>query len=155
MALVQVGFKLSKRLGHVFAAVAKANVAGLVVDGAGKKQYASVTDDVFAEGEDILLRLETSEADSAGVGRGPIEKIGVAREECAEQREIVVDDLEVAVDEFLAMTEGERGEKFAGCAGADGGVVLERDDLLQEGFVMRGEPGEAQAGQAVGLADGT
>ena len=48
----------------------------------------------------------------------------MAREERGEQRKIVTDNLQVAVDELLAMAESQGGKKFAWGAGADGGVVL-------------------------------
>ena len=116
---------MGQGFGHVAAAIAEADVAGLVVDGAGQEKNTGLLDEAFAEGLDVLLRLEAREADGAGVGRSPIEKIRVAREESGKLWKIAKDDLEVAVDEFLAMAEGEGGEELAGSAGADGGVVLE------------------------------
>jgi hypothetical protein len=59
----------------------------------------------------------------------------VAREKSRELRQVAKHDLAVAVDEFLAMTKRKRGKKLAGSAGADGGVVLQRDDFLQLGSV--------------------
>ena len=93
-------------------------------------------------------------ADGAGVGRSPIEKIRVTREESAQLGKIAKDNLEAAVDEFLAVAEGDGGEEFTGSASADGGVVLERDDLPEDGSVAASEPAEAQPGEAVSLADG-
>jgi len=52
------------------------------------------------------------------------------------------------------MPKGQGGEEFAGCTGTDGGVVLEGHDFLEDGGVAAGQPAEAQAGKAVGLADG-
>jgi len=70
--------------GHVTAAIAEADVAGLVVDGAGEEKDTGFADKAFAEGLDVLRGLEASEADGAGVGRSPIEKIRVTREESAQ-----------------------------------------------------------------------
>ena len=122
---LQVGFELSEGLGHILAAVAETDVAGLVVDGAGEKEDACFADEVIAKGEDVLLGLEASEADGAGIRRSPVEKMGMAREERRELRKIAQDDLQVAINKFLAMTKGEGREEFAGGAGADGGVVFE------------------------------
>ena len=123
---LQVGLQLSEGLGHILAAVAETDVAGLVVDGAGEKEDACFADEVIAKGEDVLLLgLETSEADGAGIRRSPVEKMGMAREERRELRKIAQDDLQVAINEFLAMTKGEGRQEFAGSAGADGGVVFE------------------------------
>jgi len=140
--------------GHVTAAIAEADVAGLVVDGAGEEKDTGFADKAFAEGLDVLRGLEASEADGAGVGRSPIEKIRVTREESAQLGKIAKDNLEAAVDEFLAVAEGDGGEEFTGSASADGGVVLERDDLPEDGSVAASEPAEAQPGEAVSLADG-
>jgi len=129
--------------GHVTATVAEADVAGLVVDGAGQEKDAGFTDEAFAEGLDVFRGLEAGEADGAGVGRSPIENIRVTREESAQLGKIAKNDLEAAVDEFLAVAQGNGGEEFAGSAGADGGVVLEGDDLLKEGSVAASEPAEA------------
>ncbi len=52
------------------------------------------------------------------------------------------------------MAKGEGGEEFAGSAGADGGVVLEGDELLEKRGIVTGEPGKAEPGEAVGFADG-
>src|SRR5215472_9482213 len=54
---------------------------------------------------------------------------------------------------MLAVAEGQGGEEFARGTGADGRVVLERDDFLQEFHIVRGKPGKAQAGEAVGFTD--
>ena len=138
---VEIGFKVGERFGHVFAAEAESDMAGFVVDGAGKEEDAGVADKSVAEGLDVMLGLEAGEADGGGVGRSPVEEICVAREKSGEQGKIAENDLEIAINEFLAMTEGEGGEKFAGSAGADGGVVLERNYSLKEISVARGEPG--------------
>ena len=144
---------MGEGFGHVAAAVAEADVTGLVVDGARQEKHAGFADEAFAEGLDVLRRLEASEANGAGVGRSPIEKIRVTREKSAQLGKIAKDDLEAAVDEFLAVAEGDGGEEFAGGAGADGGVVLEGDDLLEDGSVAASEPAEAKPGEAVSLAD--
>ena len=145
---------MGKGLGHVTATIAEADVAGLVVDGTGKEKDTGFADEAFAEGLHVLRGLEASEADGAGVGRSPVEKIRATRKEGAQLGKIAKNDLEIAVDEFLAVAEGDGGEEFAGSAGADGGVVLEGDDLLKDGGVAASEPAEAQPGKAVGLADG-
>jgi len=109
---------------HVLAAVAEADVVGFIVDGAGEKQDAGVPDKVFAEREDVLLRLEADKPDGTGVGQSPVKQVEVALEKCGKQGEIAENDLAVAVDEFLAITKGEGSEKFARGASANGGVVL-------------------------------
>src|ERR1700756_5398651 len=53
------------------------------------------------------------------------------------------------------MAKRKRGEKFTGSTGANGGVVLERDNFLKEGDVATGEPAEPEAGEAISLTDGT
>lgn len=123
----EVGFKVGEGGGHVFAAEAETDVAGFVVDGAGEKKDRGVADEGFAELLNVLLGLEAGEADGGGVGRGPIEEIGAAGEEIREQREIVADDRETAVNKFLAVAEGQGGEEFGRSAGTDGGVVLQRN----------------------------
>ena len=148
------GFEVSEGFRHVTAAVAKADVAGLVVHGAGQEKDSGFADEAFAEGLDVLRGLEASEADGAGVGRGPIEKIRVTREKSAQLGKVAKNNLETAVDELLAVAEGDGGKELAGSAGADGGVVLEGDDLLKDGSVAASEPAEAKPGKAVGLADG-
>jgi len=150
----QPGFELSEGFGHVPAAVAETDVARFVIDGSRKKEDAGLANHLFAEGQNILLRLETDEADGAGVGRRPLKELGVAREEGRELGEIAENNLEIAIDEFLAVAESKGGEELTGSASADGGVVLEGDDFVEEGGVVGGEPCEAQAGEAVGFADG-
>jgi len=145
---------VSKCFGHVLAAVAKTDMAGLIVNGTGKKKDTSVADNVFAESDDVLLGFETREANGGRVRRGPIQEIGVPRQKPSKQWKIVVDNPEVAVDKFLTMAKSEGGQEFAGGAGADGRVVFKRKKFLQKIFVVGGKPGEAQAREAVGLADG-
>ena len=38
----QVAFQVSQGFGHVFAAIAETDVAGFVVDGAGKKEHTGL-----------------------------------------------------------------------------------------------------------------
>ncbi len=90
---LQVGVEVGEGVGHVFSAEAEADVAGLVVDGAGEEEDAGVTDELVAEELDVLLGLEAGKADGGSVGRSPIEKIRVAGEKAGEQREIVADNL--------------------------------------------------------------
>src|ERR1700752_4597082 len=52
------------------------------------------------------------------------------------------------------MAKGERGEEFARGTGADGGVVFERNDLLEEPDVVRREPSEAKTRKTIAFADG-
>src|SRR5579859_6212263 len=52
----------------------------------------------------------------------------------------------------MPVPERQRGKELAWRAGADRGVVLQRDDLLQEFLVVRSEPREAESRQAVALA---
>jgi len=132
------GLKLGQGFRHVAAAVAKADMVRLIVDGAGQEKDTGFADEAFAEGLHVLSRLEAGEADGAGVGRSPFEEVGMAGEESSELGKIVKNDLEIAVNEFLAVAEGDGGEEFAGCAGADGGVVLEGDDFLKDGRVAAG-----------------
>ena len=139
---------------HVTAAIAEADVAGLVIDGARQEKDAGFADEAFAEGLDVLRGLEAGEADGAGVRRGPFEKIRATRKEGTELGKIAKNDLETAVDEFLAVAESDGGEELAGGAGADRGVVLEGDDFLKDRSVAASEPAEAQPGEAVSLADG-
>ena len=148
------GFEGGEGFGHVAAPVTEANVVRLVVHGTRKQKNAGLSDELFTEGLHVLLRLEKGEADSAGVGRGPFEEAAVASKEGTKLAEITKHNLEIAVDEFLAMAESEGGEEFAGGAGANGGVVLEGDDFLEERTVVASEPAETQTGKAVGFADG-
>src|SRR5208282_4940115 len=148
------GFEVGEGFGHITTTIAEANVAGLVVNGTGKEKDAGFSDEAFTEGLDVLRGLEASEADGAGIGRSPLEKIQATRKEGAQLGKIAKNDLETAVDESLAVAQGDGGEEFAGSAGADGGVVLEGDDLPKDGSVAAGEPAEAQPGEAIGLANG-
>jgi hypothetical protein len=149
----QPGFELGKSLRHVAAAIAKTDVARLVIDGARKEEDTGLADESLAEGVDICLRKEVHKTDGAGVRRLPREEIRAASEEGTELEEIAVNDLEIAVDEFLAVPEGEGGEKFTGGAGADGGVVLEGNDFLKDRRIATSQPSKAQSGKAVGFAD--
>src|SRR5271165_7345525 len=108
------GFEVGEGFGHVAAAVAEADVAGLVVNGAGQEKNTGFSDEAFTEGFDVLRGLEASEADGAGVGRSPLEKIRATREESAQLGKIAQNDLETAVDEPLAVAKGDGGEEFAG-----------------------------------------
>lgn len=123
------GFEDGKGFGHIAAAVTETNVPRFIVNGAGQKKNARLSNELFAEGLDVLLRLETSEADGTGVGRGPFEKVSVAGKEGTELTEIAERHLQVAVDEFLPVAQGKRSQKLARSAGADGGVVLKGNDF--------------------------
>ena len=79
---------MRQSFGHIAAAVAETDVAWLVIDGARKEKNPSFADKAFAEGLNVLRGLEASEADGAGVGRGPLKQIGVSRKEGAELRQI-------------------------------------------------------------------
>ena len=116
---------MCQRLGHVSAAVTEADVVGLVVDGAGEKENAGLLNDGFAELEDVLLQPKLNEADRTGVRRSPGENFGMTNEESRKQAEIAKDELAIAFDNFLAMTEGEVCQELAGGAAADRCVVLE------------------------------
>lgn len=133
---------MGEGFGHVASAVAEADVAGFVIHGARKEEDACFQNELVAEGLDILISLETGEADGAGVGRGPLKGISVTGKERGELREISQNNLKIAIDEFLAVAECEGGEKFAGGAGTDGGVVLKGDNFLEESSVARGDPAE-------------
>src|SRR3974377_2163789 len=76
------------------------------------------------------------------------------REERGELAKIAQHDLETAVDEFLPVTQGQGSQELARSAGADGGVVFEGDDFVQEFRVVTGEPAKAQTGKAIGFANG-
>ncbi len=95
-------------------------MARLVVDRAREKEDAGFEDEAVAEGLDVFGGLEAGKADGAGVGRSPFEDVRMSGEESGELAEVAKDDLKIPVDKFLAMTEGESGEEFAGSAGADG-----------------------------------
>jgi len=148
------GFELGEGFGHVAATVAKADMPGLVVDGAREEKDTGLAHEAFAEGLHVLSGLEAGETDSAGVGRSPFEEVGVTRKEGGELRKVAKNNLEIAINEFLAVAEDDGSEEFAGGASADGGVVLERDDPLKDGSVAAGEPAEAKSGEAISFADG-
>ena len=131
---------MGEGLGHVVAAVTEADVVRFVINGAGKKEDTGVANKLLAEGLDLFLRNKAGEADGAGVGRCPSEEGGVAREERRELAEIAKNNLEIAIDEFLAVAKGKGGKEFAGGAGTDRSVVLEGDDFLEEGGITAGEP---------------
>ena len=107
----------------------------LVVNRAGKKQHASLAYSAFAEILNVPLRFEMREADRARVRRRPVEQVLMTREEGLKLGKIAEHYLETAINEFLAMAKGQRREELARSAGADRCVVLERDDLLEEGGV--------------------
>jgi hypothetical protein len=144
---------LGEGFGHVAAAITEADMTGLVVDGAGEKQHAGVTHKMFTKGVDVNLRFEASETNGAGVGRCPFEDAGMTSEKSGEEREVAENDLEIAVDEFLTMAEGEGGEEFTGSAGANGGVVLQGNNFLKKLRIRAGEPAKAESRKAVGFAD--
>lgn len=148
------GFEMSEGFGHVAAAVAEANMSGLVVDGAGEEKDTRFADEAFAESLRVLGRFEAGKTDRGGVGRSPFKEIGVTREESGELGKIVQNNLEVAIDELLAVAESDSSKEFAGGAGADGGVVLEGDDFLKDGGVAAGKPAKTKAREAISLANG-
>lgn len=150
----QPGLKLREGFRHVAATVTETDVARFVINVSGKEQDTGFSDESLAKGLDIVTRNKAGKAYGAGVGWSPREEITVAREERRELAQVAENDLEVAIDEFLAMAEGKSGEEFTGSAGADGGVVLEGDDFLEDCGVTAGQPAEAQAGKSVGFADG-
>src|SRR6516162_8744426 len=137
-------FEVSQRFGKIAPAVTEAHVVRFVVNRAGKKQDARLAYNGFTELANIPLRFEMGEANRAGVRRRPLEQIRVTREERFKQGEIPEDNLQAAIDVFPAMAKGQCGEELAGRTGADCCVVLERNDLLKERGVMRGEPSEAE-----------
>lgn len=139
----QPGFQVGEGLRHVATAVTEADVTRLIVHRTRKKQDTRFVDKLFAECLHIFLWEEASEADSACIRRSPGKKIGMTGEERRKLEEIAENNLEVAIDEPLAMTEGESGKEFAGCAGTDGGVVLQGDDFLKDDRVAAGEPAKA------------
>ena len=126
----------------------------LVVNGAGEKENAGLLNHGFAKLKDVLLGLEFNEANGAGVGRSPGKELFVAGKEFGEEMEIAENELAVAVDDDVAVTKGEVGEELAGSAAADGGVVLEIGARLENFGIAGSEPAEAQAGKAIGFADG-
>src|SRR5208283_4158748 len=120
-----------------------------------EQEYTRLLNELLTEGMDVLLRLIASESDGAGIRSRPLEQFSVVREKRGELPKIVENNLQIAIDELLTMAESQSGQEFAGSTGTDSGVVLERDDLLQKRAVAAGQPSQAQAGQAVGLADRT
>jgi hypothetical protein len=111
---IQKCSEVCQSLGHVFAAVAKADVARLVVDCAGEEQDAGIADNFFAEREDVAVRFEAHEADGAGVGLHPFKKIRPLAKEGIENRQVAVDDLQVALGQDVAMTQSQGGSWRAG-----------------------------------------
>ena len=71
------GFELGEGFGHIAAAVAEADVARLVVDGAGEEKDTGLADEALAEGLHVFRGLEAGETDGGGVGRSPFEEIRV------------------------------------------------------------------------------
>ena len=97
------GIELGEGFGHIGTAVAKADVTGLIVDGAGKEKNAGLLNEGFAELEYVVLWLELDKADGAGVRRSPGEQLGVANEKSGEKVEIAQDELTIAVDNLIAV----------------------------------------------------
>lgn len=89
---VEVGTQMRQRFGHIFAAEAKADVAGLVINAAWKQQNAGVADNVFAEFERVALGLEVHEADGTGVRLYPFEQMGALLEESVKKAQIALHD---------------------------------------------------------------
>ena len=145
---------MRQRLRQIEPALPKADVTRLIVDGAGKQEYAGFAHKLLAKIMHVLLPLVTRETNGAGVRRGPFEQLGMPCQEGGKLAKIAQDDLEIAVNESLSMTEGESRQELAGRARANGGVVLEGDDFFEESRVVASEPAKTQAGEAVGLAHG-
>ena len=103
------GFELREGFGQVAAPVAKADMARFVVYRSGKEQDAGFADKLLAESLDVFLGFEEGKTDGGGVRGSPLEKIGMAGEKGGKLPEVAKHDLQIAVDQFLAMTKGERG----------------------------------------------
>ena len=65
--------------------------------------------------------------------------------------QVLADDLQVALGNGIGVPQRQGGQKLAGGAGTNGGVILERGHLLEKRVVMGGDPADAQTGQAVGF----
>ena len=109
--------------------------------------------DGFTELEDVLLGLELDEAYGAGVRRGPGKEVGMAGDKRRKEMKITEDQLPIAVDDDVAVTESQVSEELAGSATADGGVVLEIGARFEDLGITGGEPAKTQAGETVGFAD--
>ena len=98
-----------------------------------------------------VAALVPREADTAAVGRPPVEEVRPAGEEVVEQRPVGGDDAAVALPDRVAMTERERREVLGRAGVADAGVVLALLEALEQRPVAAGDPADAQPRQAVGL----
>src|SRR5262249_27726049 len=148
----EIGLEKSEGVRHVGPAKADPDVVRLVVDRAREEQNAEPGQPRTVLGE-VTHAGHAREADRAGGRAYPVEGSGVPREEAVQQRQVALDDGEVAVEEDLAVAQRQGGQKLARRARADGCVVLHRGDGLAYPAVAGGDPPDPQPGQAVALGD--
>ncbi len=82
---------------------------GLVIDRTRKQEYPGGCEPL-AELVDIAQTGDPREPDRARGGTYPLKRVGAACKELVEQRQVALDDLEVAFQEDGAVAKGERGQ---------------------------------------------
>src|SRR3954469_23724606 len=133
---------------HVGATVTEPKVVARVSELRGwKEKYTFSLDELGRERVDTPIS-QSRKADAAGDGTGPVEPIGVPREEIVEQREIGIDDCPGAIDETRAGAQPDECKDFAWRRVADRRVVLERGDAFADRRVATRQPANANAGEA-------
>ena len=143
---VEIGAELRERFRHVFAAIAEANVARLIVDGSRQEQNSRVFHHVLAKRSNVALGLEVREADGTGVGLDPLEEARMPPKERVEKGQVAKDDIAIALDQGFTMAQSHGGEKLAGGAAANRGVVLEFEAAMKNFRVFGSKPTEPKAG---------
>ena len=128
------------------------DVFRLVIDRAREEEDAGPGEPRAVLG-DVADPSHPGEADRAGRRPYPVERTGVPLEEAVQERQVALDDREVAVEELAAVPQRERGQELARRAGTDGRVVLQHADGIAQGGVAGGDPADPQPRQTVALGD--
>jgi hypothetical protein len=116
---------------------AKANMAWLVVDGAGEEQHALGLDQVCAELLHAAL-VEPGKGDGACHGLDPVEYLSMASEERFQLGQVAVHYPKVALNEEFSVAQCKCDEVLARSAGADRGVVLTTDRRFRARLTLWG-----------------
>ena len=125
---------------------------GSSLDRAGKQEDAGLGEACAVSGE-VTDSGHAGESDGACGRAYPLEGLGVPLEEGVEQRQVVLHDGKVAVEQDVAVAERQRGQELARRARADRGVVLQDAGRLPQAGISGGQPPDPQARQAVALGD--
>src|SRR6476659_5217050 len=101
----------------------------------------------MAELLDAVRAAVAREAHTATGGRLPVEQLLPLREERREPREVLGDDLPVALADAIAVSQCDRGELFARGGVADRRVMLTTFEPLEQRAVAASDPSDPEPGE--------